>query len=657
MKYLTIRFNPVNKGISEMRIARSSSKKNPIEKMINAIPIIKIGNVLAVVRLSSAAITYVIPVKINKTALNILLSKYTVKTPRIANAIPPYNLKTFVCSIVILSGNMKNMDIVKNKSPIMANPENSNGCFMRFEGYFENLKISYYSNNLAHCIMATNKYPVTKSNFMKNSTLFAVIFVAVISVVLITYAVAEYEDSSEQEKGGDVTGYWYQTYYEGYRDGQFVSSENKDVNVSKFALNIYKQEGNIVHGIFNKAEFMGTYRDNVLTFYFDSGDRVSYFTVFVYGDIMYASVSETHDGVSNTFYAEYSKDPLTEHSPIDVIDIMGDWKAYEMFLLRGDEVRELRGDTVRITSQDGMSFKGTQEQVVGDNVVPLDFVGTFFYEKTGNYWKGMFYVAGENWLIYTDGDSITMLTTMVGTTSATKGDLVSVNRQYSRDGTSPGNSIPDLESKKWTIVYEEMALQLPFDPQYSPVNIPISITVNKQVGNLINMTIGTQFEKSDVTGFVIDDDIVFATSSDSSSTHYTGKISGDTMYFTAFDTRQFSGIIYAIASENPLEGLEPKGHWYLLDSKLYVHHSLDMDINVINGTTVKGYFAGCDFEGTLENNVLKFETVLDDGYTVKFEGEVTTINQIVGTITYEKDGEIESESVVFSKYYTNMKSL
>lgn len=61
----------------------------------------------------------------------------------------------------------------------------------------------------------------------------AIFTVLVLIFVGVAVLISESHSSDSED---DITGYWYQVGYEGYRSGEYVSSETEHINTSHYGL-------------------------------------------------------------------------------------------------------------------------------------------------------------------------------------------------------------------------------------------------------------------------------------------------------------------------------------------------------------------------------------------------------------------------------------
>ncbi len=366
---------------------------------------------------------------------------------------------------------------------------------------------------------------------MDNKTLAGIIAVCVVAILICSYIFMPNNNSENEE----LEGTWHQIYYEVYRDGTYESTNTEDIDVDKYTIEIKDEKDGVFTGLFKDSPVSGTYVDGMLKFYGVYGGIKSYLTGYIDSKIMYASFSEVVNNESRVVFAAYSKDSSTQYKAVDAMDIKGDWKAYEAVRLAEGAVKQLSGENVKITQQDGMLFKGTQEQVVGNKIVPLDFNGVFFYEKTSGYVTAMFYVAGENWMLYTDGNDLIMCTTMESVITGTIGDVVVVDRQYSRDGAEIKSEILDLEGTTWKSTKSKVAESAASESKIIDNPNESILTFDLQNGRMVTGNVSHMGKDCAVRGFIFGDSVIMAYVCDGVNIHVVGTIDEGTLTTTAWE--------------------------------------------------------------------------------------------------------------------------
>lgn len=274
--------------------------------------------------------------------------------------------------------------------------------------------------------------------------------VVIIVVIAAVAAVFVYEDNKADDKS-PLLGEWSVVESSGINsEGSFDSSA--ETLESYKILNITEVKDNFFHGKYGDQEVNGTYMDGKVVFRVADSRTLS-FNGYVDGDTLEFILTVGNSGDDALFpYAVYSvifsKDSGYK---VDENSLYPDITGTDLKLVSGINAYEGKttdfvGDmsqTLKITSQEKGAFKGTMEQVVGEDNVTLDIAGVAY--ACGDNIICRFTEPNDHlWNMYLDKDAAYAVvnTEMVSDISSSEGKIIAIERQYAADGAT----IPEIKT-------------------------------------------------------------------------------------------------------------------------------------------------------------------------------------------------------------------
>lgn len=273
-----------------------------------------------------------------------------------------------------------------------------------------------------------------------NKKLVALVAIIIVLIAAIA-AVFLYENNKADDKS-PLLGEWNAVESSGIdSEGNFDNSA-ETLETYKI-LNITEVKDKFFCGTYGDQEITGTYLDGRVTFYI-AGDKTLLFDGYIDGDtiefIFTVGNSSGEFPARTVSFVIFSKDSSYK---VDENSLYPDITGTDLKLVSGintyeGKITDFVGDmsqTLKITSQEKGAFKGTMEQVVGEDNVTLDIAGVAY--ACGDKIVCKFTEPNNHtWSMYLNKDATYAVvnTNMVSDIGSSEGKIISIERQYVADG-------------------------------------------------------------------------------------------------------------------------------------------------------------------------------------------------------------------------------
>lgn len=341
----------------------------------------------------------------------------------------------------------------------------------------------------------------------------------------------------------DLTGYWRDSISRGYlQDGTYVVRDGDASIDEAYAVTIYRIEGNAFYGSYMGQYISGTVTGNSFTFSVEASDGLN----IVSCTAINSQTLQLWCLVRNTATGQYSawSDLMTrQYCDVGVIpqlsdyDFSGQWQMLDGggCSYTGAISVPLSGRILDITEIRGNVFKGTMEQRVGSAAVQKVVCGTVTGQDEQYVEARVIDSTGLMWRMYIDrqADQLTMLATTVSEVTEIKGQPVTIERTYTRDGTG---TMPEAGWQLAGSVWRMTAGEIMSDRgEYSVYDKEVTLTVERQTGILLSGTIIDDGYVVKFVGFAYGGRVAIITDiSTDASDLSTFVISGSQCYETAY---------------------------------------------------------------------------------------------------------------------------
>lgn len=283
-----------------------------------------------------------------------------------------------------------------------------------------------------------------------NKKLVALVVVIIVLIAAVA-AVFVYEDNKADNDKSPLLGEWSVVESSGINsEGNFDNSA--ETLESYKILNITEVKDNFFHGKYGDQEVNGTYLDGRVAFRV-ADNKTLLFDGYVDGDtiefiLTVESSSDDAFSAYTSYSAIFSKDSSYK---VDKNSLYPDITGTDLKLVSGINAYEGKttdfvGDmsqTLKIVSQEKGAFKGTMEQVVGEDNVTLDIAGVAY--ACGDKIVCSFTEPNDHvWNMYLDKDATYAVvnTEMVSDIGSSEGKIIAIERQYVADGAT----VPEIKT-------------------------------------------------------------------------------------------------------------------------------------------------------------------------------------------------------------------
>lgn len=477
---------------------------------------------------------------------------------------------------------------------------------------------------------------------MKNVTavLLSCIFVVAAACVVGVYLTDDDRDSYPSEDE-DITGKWYQIYYSAYKGGEYVEGDSSEADyIAQFGFSILEQGNGLFTALYYDTIISGSCSGGHL--YADGTfNGVNTFIDAVYRDgKIYASVQEIVDGYPKSLFNIYSKDPYDGYVVPEITDIIGKWTAQEAVGLSRSDSLQLLGSDLTISEQNGAVFKGKMVQMIGLEEVELDLSGSLSVNMTDERYTGYVIVNGEMWAFSVKGDSLVLVTVMIGDAGDMIGKNVAVSRAYSKDGGAGAIEVPDLTADEWFT--QDTYLACCGYDGYSVNTIgrsyfDIILIVEKTLGNTFSGDMWLNGMKREMVGsFITGNSAIMFIEGPDGPEFARLDIDGDSLKLTYnLLSGKMIGTEIITLSKDIAYIDNPVGHWYCIltmtgdpgDIAVIDNNSLDqtglypVDIFTFSDGTIEGMYRGVMFTGSYSGGLMTFSCKLPDGTEIEAIGQ------------------------------------
>lgn len=281
-----------------------------------------------------------------------------------------------------------------------------------------------------------------------NKKLVALVIVIIVLIAAVA-AVFLYEDNKADRKS-PLIGEWSVVESTGIDSAGNIDNSAETLESYKI-LNITDVKENFFSGKYGDQKITGTYLDGRVSFtVMDKSFFI--FDGYLEGNTInfILTLSEYGDGVSNThiYSGIFSKD---SNYKVEKNSLYPDMKNVDLKLASGiysseGKTVDFVGDmsqSLKITEQENGAFKGTMEQVVGEDNVTLNIAGAA-YSYADKIFCRFVESNGHIWDMYLNKDATYAVVNnaMISDIGGSEGKLITIERLYVADGVQ----IPEVDT-------------------------------------------------------------------------------------------------------------------------------------------------------------------------------------------------------------------
>lgn len=278
---------------------------------------------------------------------------------------------------------------------------------------------------------------------------FVALAIVIIILIAAVAAVFLYEDNKADEKS-PLIGEWSVVESTGIDSAGNIDNSIETLENYKI-LDITEVKENFFSGKYGDQKITGTYLDGRVSFH--TVDKSSFlFDGYLEGDAIkfMLTMSEYGDGTffTHIYSGIFSKD---SNYKVEKDSLYPDMNNIDLKLASGiysseGKTVDFVGDmsqSLKITEQENGAFKGTMEQVVGDDNVTLDIAGAA-YSSADKIFCRFVESNGHVWDMYLNNDATyaVLNNSMISDIGGSEGKTITIERQYVADGAE----IPKIDT-------------------------------------------------------------------------------------------------------------------------------------------------------------------------------------------------------------------